>query len=162
LLHGWQIDPRMLPVYSSAAVVKVIRGISPAGWSDELFTTEFNVSHRSDRMGVRLAGGNLPSVDSGDLLSAAVVPGTIQVPPDGQPVVLMADAPTIGGYAQAAHVIGVDLPMVAQLRPGDTLRFVDVSVEEAQRLALLRERAMALLREGLAEKVAGAARGAPP
>ena len=87
------------------------------------------------------------------MLSSAVVPGTIQLPPDGQPVILMADAQTIGGYPQLAHVICVDLPLVAQVRPGDQLRFVEVDLEEAHRLALTRDRAMAILREGLAEKL---------
>lgn len=158
-LHGWQIDPRLLPAYSPSVVVRVIRGASPAGWSDELFANEFKVSPRSDRMGLRLTGRNLPRSNGQDLLSAAVVPGTIQVPPDGQPVVLMADAQTIGGYVQAAHVICVDLPLVAQLRPGDALRFVEVSIEAAHRLALQRDRALALLREGLLEKLGGLAGG---
>jgi antagonist of KipI len=156
-LHGWQIDPRLLPAYSPSVAVRAIRGASPAGWTDELFTHEFKVSVRSDRMGLRLTGRDLPRTNGQDLLSAAVVPGTIQVPPDGQPVVLMADAQTIGGYVQAGHVICVDLPLVAQLRPGDGLRFIDVSIEAAHRLALQRDRAIALLREGLSEKLGGVA-----
>jgi antagonist of KipI len=83
-----------------------------------------------------------------------VLPGTVQVPPDGNPVVLVADAQTIGGYPQMAHVITVDLPLVAQLRPGNHLRFVETTVEEAHRLMFARERALGLLREGLAEKFA--------
>jgi antagonist of KipI len=155
--HGWHIDPRLLPAYSSSPVIRVIRGTPPVGSANELFTREFKVSVRSDRMGLRLTGENLPPADGRNLLSTAVVPGTIQVPPDGQPVLLMADAQTIGGYVQAAYVIGVDLPLVAQLRPGDVLRFVEVSIETAHRLAIQRERALALLREGLAEKLGGAA-----
>jgi antagonist of KipI len=82
-----------------------------------------------------------------------LVPGTIQVPPDGQPIVLMADAQTIGGYPQIAHVVSVDLPLVAQLRPGDTLRFREITLEEAHELAFARERQLGMLHEGLTQKV---------
>ena len=84
--------------------------------------------------------------------STAVAPGTVQVPPDGQPIVLMADAQTIGGYPQLAHVINVDLPLLAQLRPGDTVRFRVVALGDAHRLWLAREYALAMLREGLTQK----------
>ena len=94
-----------------------------------------------------------PSCPQPGHLRQNFAPGTVQVPPDGQPLILMADAQTIGGYPQAAHVIAVDLPLVAQSRPGDVLRFIEVSIEEAHGLALVRERAIAMLREGLAEKL---------
>jgi antagonist of KipI len=64
----------------------------------------------------------------------------------------MADAQTIGGYPQIAHVVGADLPLVAQLRPGDAVRFREVTLAEAHEFTRARERALAMLREGLAEK----------
>ncbi|HWL16757.1 MAG TPA: urea amidolyase, partial [Opitutus sp.] len=70
----------------------------------------------------------------------------------------MADAQTIGGYPQLGHVISVDLPLVAQLAPGDTLRFEIVTLAEAHRLLVTRERAIALLKQGLAEKLANEGR----
>jgi antagonist of KipI len=76
------------------------------------------------------------------------------VPPDGQPIVLLADAQTIGGYPQLAHVVSVDLSLMAQLRPGDAVRFVVVPLDTARELAEAQERALALLREGLAQKLA--------
>ena len=81
-----------------------------------------------------------------------MAPGTVQVPPDGQPIILLADAQTIGGYPRLAHVIAVDLPLVAQLQAGNTVRFQEVSLEEAHRLWLARERDLAILAEGLAQK----------
>jgi antagonist of KipI len=83
-----------------------------------------------------------------------VAPGTIQIPPDGQPIVLLADAQTIGGYPQVAHVAAVDLPLLAQLRPGDTVRFRGITLAEARSLVLAREWKFGLLREGLAQKLA--------
>lgn len=153
----WRIDPRVLPAYAAAATVRVLPGAQAHEFGAALFEAEFRVSPQSDRMGLRLTGRVLARSSEAELLSSAVMPGTVQVPRDGQPLVLMADAQTIGGYPQAAHVIGVDLPVVAQLRPGDTLRFVEVTLDEAHRLALTRDRAVAMLREGLAEKVAARA-----
>lgn len=153
----WRIDPRVLPAYAAAATVRVLPGAQAREFGATLLETVFHVSPQSDRMGLRLAGPAIARSSAEELLSSVVLPGTVQVPRDGQPVVLMADAQTIGGYPQAAHVIAVDLPVVAQLRPGDTIRFVEVTLEEAHRLTLVRDRALAMLREGLAEKVAARA-----
>ena len=112
----------------------------------------FAVSARSDRMGVRLEGEPLPGTWSGERLSAPVVPGTVQVPPDGRPIVLLADAQTIGGYPVLGHVAAVDLPVVAQLRPGERLRFLPVTLGEASERLAAREQGLALLRAGLKEK----------
>ena len=155
----WQIDPRMLPIYTSEPTVRVICGDGRLRAADELIKTKFSVSPQSDRMGVRLAGASLTGGMTGDVLSSAVAPGTIQLPPDGQPVILMADAQTIGGYPQIAHVISVDLSLVAQLRAGDRVSFAEVTLQDAQRFALERDHSFALLREGLAEKLGFAAGG---
>jgi antagonist of KipI len=78
-----------------------------------------------------------------------VAPGTIQVPPGGKPILLLGDCQTIGGYPKIAHVITVDLGMAAQLRAGDHVRFSEVSLNEAYRLFLERERQLELFRIGL-------------
>ncbi|ACB76107.1 urea amidolyase related protein [Opitutus terrae PB90-1] len=150
---GWRIDPRILPAYSAKATVRTLPGAQGEEFGGALFEREFTVAPQSDRMGLRLLGPKLERSNTADLLSMAAAPGTIQVPPDGQPLALMADAQTIGGYPQVAHVISVDLPVLAQLRPGDTVRFAPVTLAEAHRLAQAREHAVAMLREGLAEKL---------
>lgn len=151
---NWRIDERVLPAYSAAPTVRVIKGAQAEEFSSAWIQEEFEVTTQSDRMGARLRGAALTRNRTAELVSAPVAPGTIQVPPDGQPIVLLADAQTIGGYPQIAHVITVDLPLVAQLRPGDRVRFTEVSLEEAQALLLARERALGMLREGLAQKLA--------
>jgi antagonist of KipI len=78
-----------------------------------------------------------------------VIPGTVQVPPDGRPIVLLADAQTLGGYACLGHVITADLPRLGQLRPGDKLRFRAVEPEEARALLAARELRLQELRLGL-------------
>ncbi len=148
----WHIDERMLPAYGPSPDVRTVRGAQAPEYGEEFWRTPFTVSPKSDRMGVRLTGPALDRSTKADLISTTVVPGTVQVPPDGQPIVLLADAQTIGGYPQIAHVISVDLPLVAQLRPGDTLRFREVPLAEAHELVLARERAIGMLHEGLAQK----------
>jgi antagonist of KipI len=110
----------------------------------------FRVAPDSDRMGLRLEGPALTRTDSSDLLSEAVAPGTLQVPPNGQPILLLGDCQTIGGYPKIAHVITVDAAAAVQLRPGDPVRFAEVSLGHAQRLLVERERDLARLRVGLA------------
>ena len=114
------------------------------------FTSEaFNVSPDSDRMGVRFDGPELKREDKMDLISEAVAPGTIQVPPSGKPILLLGDCQTIGGYPKIAHVITVDLGIAAQVRAGDQVRFSGVSPAEAHRLLLERERDLERFRIGL-------------
>lgn len=97
---------------------------------DALTAATWVVGPHVDRMGVRLAGAALRS-GGGDMLSDGVVPGSIQVPPDGQPIILLADAPTTGGYPKIGVVATVDLGRAGRLRPGDAVGFEVVSVEEA-------------------------------
>jgi antagonist of KipI len=97
------------------------------------FTAEpYRVGPRSDRMGLRLVGPAL-SRPAGELLSAPVCPGTVQVTNDGLPLVLGVDAQTIGGYPRLAHVIAADLDRLAQLAPGAELRFRWADAAEARR-----------------------------
>jgi len=91
----------------------------------------YTISHQSDRMGLRLTGGrDLPQPEAIQL-SRAVAPGTIQRPPGGEPIVLLADAQTVGGYAVIGHVIAADLHHLAQLRPRDTILFSLITLDEA-------------------------------
>ena len=97
---------------------------------DSFFTQEYEVSAASNRMGLRLKGTPLAR-KQGELVSEAVAPGAVQVANDGLPIVLGVDGQTIGGYPKVAHVIRADLDRLAQLRPGDRVRFVRVTPDEA-------------------------------
>lgn len=116
---------------------------------EALFGEGLRVSPRSDRMGYRLEGATLRLREPVELLSAAVAIGTLQLPPGGDPILLMADHQTTGGYPVLGHVASVDLGAVAQLRPGDAIRFSEVSLDDAQRLYLERERSLHALRRVL-------------
>ena len=117
-----------------------------------LLRETFTVTAEADRMGVRLEGPPL-RYDGPELLSKAVAAGTIQVPPAGQPILLLPDCQTVGGYPKLASVITVDLPIAAQLRPGDRVRFQLVRLAEAHLLLLERERELALFRAALAMRM---------
>jgi antagonist of KipI len=145
--HDWSSPAQREPI------LRVMLGSDWNRFNDvtiQRFTNEvFIVSPDSDRMGVRLEGIELKRDHDIDLISEAVVPGTIQVPPGGKPIVLLGDCQTIGGYPKIAHVIGVDLPIAAQLRVGDRVRFREVSLIEAHQLLAERERDLAEFRVGI-------------
>jgi antagonist of KipI len=134
-------------------VLRFIRGVDWDRFNPstlQRFTSEaFAVSADSDRMGVRLDGPELKRDKEGDLISEAVAPGTIQVPPNGKPILLLGDCQTIGGYPKIAHVITVDLGVAAQLRAGDGVRFSEVSLQDAHTLLQERERDLNRFRIGV-------------
>jgi len=105
-----------------------------------LLTTPYVISAQSDRMGYRLHGETLKHITGkADILSSGIPMGTIQVPGSGQPIILMADRQTTGGYARIAIIASIDLTRVAQLKPGDTIRFREIRLDEAQQLYLKRQ-----------------------
>ena len=118
-----------------------------------LVSATFHVSERSDRMGYRLSGRSLGSVRGTELISTAVTTGTMQVPPGGEPILLLADRQTTGGYPMVAHVITADLGAVGQIRPGDEIRFTEVSLGEARRALMAAEEVV--------DEIKGAGNGAP-
>jgi biotin-dependent carboxylase-like uncharacterized protein len=121
-----------------------------------LETGEFTVASSSDRMGLRLSGPVLAHNDKGaEIPTDGVIPGAIQVPGDGQPIVLLADGQTTGGYAKIATVISADLPRLAQARPGDVLRFALVTRDEARK-ALAKRQADLATWQGKLTMAAGA------
>jgi antagonist of KipI len=145
--HDWSSTARREPL------LRFVRGRDEthcAPGAMETFSSEsFFVSPDSDRMGVRLEGPRVERSGETDPLSEAVVPGTVQVPPNGKPILLLNDCQTIGGYPKLAHVITVDLAIAAQLRPADRVRFREVSLPDAQRALLERERDFEQFRRGL-------------
>ena len=145
--HDWVSPGKPYPA------LRFVRGVDWNRFNDEIiqrFTEhKFVVSADSDRMGVRLDGPELKRDDETDLISEAVAPGTIQVPPSGKPILLLGDCQTIGGYPKMAHVVTVDLGIAAQLRAGDGVRFLEVSLQDADRLLMERERDLERFRIGL-------------
>lgn len=115
-----------------------------------LLSSKYSIEQNSDRMGYRLQGPAIqraPGFD-GNILSDGVAMGSIQVP-DEKPLIMMADRQTTGGYGKIATVISCDLPVLAQCRPGDAIRFAAVTMEEAQALYRARARARRALEDAL-------------
>ena len=131
---GWFAPAVTLPEHD-APVVRAVEG-AHAGLFDEaaraaLFAERWRIAPDSNRMGFRLLGPRLELAGPAEILSQATCLGTIQVPPAGQPIVLMADHQTTGGYPKIAEVIAADAPMLAQLAPGASLRFAATTLAEA-------------------------------
>lgn len=129
----WPEEQR--PAYAETPILRLLPGphieLFAADALQTLLHTPLRISATSNRIGYRLEGLRLHTVAPVDLPSLGVLPGVIQVPPDGAPILLMADAQTTGGYPIIGVVIGADLPLAAQLLPGDSLRFTQTSLEEA-------------------------------
>lgn len=149
--RGFRLPADMLT--ASGATVRVILGPQDNAFTqkgvDTLLGSEYVVAQDSDRMGYRLAGPAIELRDSADIISDGIALGAVQVPAHGQPIIMLADHQTTGGYAKIAHVISVDIPIVAQKKPGDILRFAAVSVQTAQQLYRERERRIARLKDDI-------------
>ncbi|WP_035187503.1 biotin-dependent carboxyltransferase family protein [Alteribacter aurantiacus] len=138
---GRKVLSEHIPDYGKSVCVRVVMGPQQEAFEEEalelFLNTDYRVTPESDRMGYRLKGAkplcHRPSVGA-DIYSDAIAPGAIQVPGDGQPIILLADRQTTGGYTKIATVISVDLWKVAQLPPGGTISFEAVDVKSAQKL----------------------------
>jgi allophanate hydrolase subunit 2 len=109
----------------------------------------YRIGAQSDRQGYRLDGPTLAPDEPIEVISEGVTFGTIQVPPSGEPIVLMASRQTTGGYPRLGEVASVDLPLLGQLPPGSAVRFQPIDLEEAQSLLLARERDLARTHEAI-------------
>jgi biotin-dependent carboxylase-like uncharacterized protein len=124
-----------LPLSNGLAMLRIMEGPHRDRFPDDaweaLCTEPFRISPESNRMGYRLEGPPLTHVRGADILSEATAVGSLQVPFSGQPILLMADRQTTGGYTIIATVITADLPLAGQLAPGDAVRFATCSREDA-------------------------------
>jgi antagonist of KipI len=143
----WWIDPQALDAHPSQPI-RVLPGSDLLDPEDALFARAWTVAPASDRQGLRLSGTMLALRDAREYVSEPIVPGTVQLPPDGQPIVLLADAQTHGGYPRIGHVIRADRGRLAQLRAGNAIRFAPCTPTEA--LAASRGQAHDLARIALA------------
>lgn len=144
----WHLSSREWPLYQRDPVIRVMSGADTSKFTREslerLYSEQYVIAPQSDRMGYRLEGSRLELEQPMSRLSEAVTYGTVQIPADGQPIILMADHQTIGGYPVIAQVARVDLPVLAQARPGTRVAFQPITHEEAQHLFLEQERGLQL------------------
>jgi antagonist of KipI len=109
------------------------------------YENAYRLTEDSDRLGIRLAGAPVPCPRGGEMITEGVSLGAIQVPPDGQPIIVFVEQQTTGGYPKIANVISADLHTVGQLRPRDEIRFELVSLQAAQTLLSEQEQMVASL-----------------
>ena len=149
-----EIDDKYIPKYTSDINIHVVLGPHQEYFSQEglktFFTQVYRIGSRSDRMGIFLEGAPIAfSNETADILSSAILMGSIQVTNDATPIILMADRQTTGGYAQIATVISTDLPKLAQARPNDKVRFQKVDVHEAHYLYKEYEQKISIIKKEL-------------
>lgn len=145
------LSPAVIPQYSSNIVIRAVPGPQDDFFDEglkTLFKSEFMVSAKADRMGYRLQGPVIKHREEmpKSIISEPSVPGGVQVPADGQPIILLVEQ-TVGGYTKIATVISTDLSRVAQATPGDTIRFEKVTLETAHTIYRERQRFMKEIEE---------------
>lgn len=150
-LPQFSLDASNRPDYSGDVLLRVVLGYQKDHFSSlqqrRFFTSEFTLDDRCDRMGFRTTGPEIKA-DIDGILSEGICFGAIQIPPDGQPIVLLNDRQTIGGYPKIGSVLSLDIPALTQRLPGTKVRFEAITIDEAQRqlhLARFREQHMRLI-----------------
>lgn len=135
LATGGFTSPSMERDADGKCILRVIRGTMDGkfgeGAIDGMTSAIYEVSSSCDRMGIRLTGPKVAHKDRADIISGGIEPGAVQVPGSGEPIILMADRQTTGGYTKAFSVISADRPKLGQLRPGDRVCFSIVRLDEA-------------------------------
>lgn len=153
---AWGLDPQ--PCFDFArAPIELMPGthwnLLHADSQQHLFQQGFTLSKDSNRTASRLDGQTLELIAPLELISEGSLPGTVQLPPSGQPIVLMAEAPVTGGYPRIGQVAAVDLPRLAQRRPGDAVCFQPCTLERALSRLAERERALGRLLERITQRL---------
>ncbi len=134
------LPDKLIPSYPSRVVLRAVPGPQDDYFDsgmDTLFTCQYMVTPKADRMGYRLMGEKIPIRDGmpKSIVSEPSIPGGIQIPADEQPIILLVEQ-TVGGYAKIATVISTDIPKLAQATPGDTVSFEKIDLAEAHRICL--------------------------
>jgi antagonist of KipI len=134
----FRLPEDQIPIYGRSWQVRVVLGPQFDYFTrrgiDTFLTSEYVITPQADRMGYRLKGPPIEHKAGADILTDATPPGSIQVPGDGMPIILLADGQTTGGYSKIAVVTSVDQDLLAQAKPGDKVRFQRVTILEAHRL----------------------------
>ncbi|MPQ32311.1 biotin-dependent carboxyltransferase [Clostridium estertheticum] len=130
-----KLPNELIPLYSKDNIVRVIMGPQDdyftVGGINTFLDCEYKVTSEADRMGYRLSGPKISHITSADIISDGITMGSVQIPGDGTPIIMMADRQTTGGYTKIATIITPDINIVGQLKPGDSIRFKLISIEEA-------------------------------
>ena len=139
-----KLAPGLLDAVCRRSVFRVTDGPQVEWFTREavaaFYNSPYTVSSEVNRMGIRLAGARLQTVDTRELITEGVSLGCIQAPAGGQPMILFVEQQTTGGYPKIANVVAADLPALGQLKPNDEIRFERVDLREARELLYIQER----------------------
>jgi antagonist of KipI len=153
VIRNVKVSNSLIPFYSKFPTVRVLAGpefeLLDEDSRTRLFSENYQLSMESNRMGFRLKGEKLSLAEAREYISSGVAFGTIQLLPDGQLIVLMADHQTTGGYPRIANAIDIDLPLLAQLGPSDKVAFHPITLDEAEKLSERFENEISLFRTGI-------------
>ncbi|MEJ8803817.1 5-oxoprolinase subunit C family protein [Pontibacter sp. H249] len=154
---SWTLEPQPYMVYEEQPLIKALPGPEHELFNESsqqyFWEGKFQVTSQSDRMGYRLLGQVLQLAQPEEMLSSAVTFGAVQVPPQGSPIILMADHQTTGGYPRIAQVISADLPKLAQVQPGRNIQFKKVNLQEAHALYMQQEADLEQLKSAISLKL---------
>ncbi|MDO5115112.1 MAG: biotin-dependent carboxyltransferase family protein [Synergistaceae bacterium] len=135
-LDSRRTEPETFP--AGEVTVRAVRGPQSSAFTERgiktFFTSAYRITNEFDRMGVRLEGEKVEHVKDGNMISDGIVSGSVQIPTNGLPIIMLSDHQTTGGYTKIVTVVSVDIPLIAQSRPGCTVRFKEVDVTTAQQL----------------------------
>lgn len=156
LSFGFTVPEELIPEYPRKYTVHVVLGPQKERFTQKgietFLSSVYTVTPESDRMGYRLEGPKIEHTCGADIVSDAVLPGAVQVPEDGKPIVMMRDAQTTGGYTKIAVVTTPDLSLLAQAKPGNTVQFVKVTLTKARNQLIEFNRKLNMLKSLLLEK----------
>lgn len=137
------LDDKYIPKFDKDIVIRVTKGPQHDMFLEEewkkFISNEYLITNECDRMGYRLEGESIKHINGADIVSDGIAFGAIQVPGHGKPIIMMADRQSIGGYTKIANVISVDLPKLAQCKPGDKIKFEEVDIYKAHELLRIQE-----------------------
>jgi antagonist of KipI len=154
---AWSVRPETLGRIAASGGMRIVRapewGRFPAAAQKLFCSTTYVVTKDVDRMGMRLEGATLELTEAREEISSGMNVGIVQVPPSGQPIVLLVGRQSVGGYPRIAAVVTVDHGRLAQMRPGDPLTFSEITVADAHRLLVARERDFQRIKGELTRRV---------
>lgn len=138
-----KLPDAFIPKYCANPKIRVVLGPQDDCFTrqemEKFLDSQYSLTNQCDRMGYRLEGQPIVHVEEPDIISDGIALGAVQIPGHGQPIVMMKDRQTVGGYAKIANVISLDISQLAQLKQGDIIQFAKVSVKEAQSLCKRRD-----------------------
>ncbi|MGB9676341.1 MAG: biotin-dependent carboxyltransferase family protein [Candidatus Bathyarchaeales archaeon] len=151
--HTYSLPKELTPKFTSPFTANVILGPQKSMFTKQgintFLSSQYRVTVESDRMGYRLEGPKIEHKEKGEIVSDALLPGAIQVPKDGQPIIVMRDAQTTGGYPKIAAVITPDVSLLGQAKPNDVIIFSEISISQAREKFIKFQKLLSNLRKFL-------------